>query len=241
MGPSDLTVVRMQFDVTRIDLPVREIKHSLKIWNHVDEAKADPRLTALLARNGFRLGVADRDAQPAIRTIFEENEARIGQVRHSATDGLPLMLSLGSVQEGSTYFVHRKDGGLIGETFNAGTMFLRIDYVMTDDKPPRVVLQVTPELREDRTRTRLVDRGGEIQAIQVHDGTVFDELSTMFTLKRTQFLVIGTSERAQKGYILGSWWLTSVLNMQQYETVLCVTPLPFGVRPAARPGHTGGP
>ena len=239
-GGPNLTVVRMQFDVMRVDLPVREIKHSLKIWNHVDESKTDPRLTALLARNGFRIGVADRDAEPAIRTIFEENEARLGRARHDVDDGLPLMLSLGSVEEGGTYFVHRKDGGLIGQTFQAETMFFRIDYLVTDEQPPRIVLQVTPELRGERTKTRWVDQGGEIRSIRTYDGTVFDELSAMFTLEPGQFLVVGTSARAQRGYLLGSWWLTSELNAQEYETVLCITPQPFGIRPGPRRDGPGG-
>ncbi len=118
-------VVRLHFGVLRIELPENDIRHSLKIWNHVDENIGDPGLTAILARNGLRIGVADQDAWPALKAIFEENGGRSLSREHTAQSGLPLLVDLGEVKDGDTYFLHSRGGKLSGGSFNAGVKRFR--------------------------------------------------------------------------------------------------------------------
>ncbi len=219
-----VAVVTVHFDVLRIELPVDRIQHSLTLWNHIDESKGDPGLTALLARNGFRVGVADQDAWPAMKAILDANGARTSRRQQTATDGLARLISVGEVRDGDTYFIHRSDGGLSGGTFDAGEMLFRIDYATTEADPSRVILRVTPEFRAKRMDTKRVDQGGDIYTIRDFDGITFSELSTTWTLEPNQFIVIGPSRRTDRGYLLGTWWLTSSLNMEHFETVLCITP-----------------
>ena len=228
-GAPEIVVIRMRFDVLRIDLPVDRITHSLKIWNHIDESVGDPALTALLARNGLRLGVAERDAWPAMRTLFEENGGRSTRAERVVQPGLGLTIPLGQVENGDTYFLHCRGGRLQGGTFRAGSKSFQVEYALDEQDPARVFLRVTPQYREKRSKTKLVEQGGEILSVRDHEGVVFDELTATATVEPGQFLVIGSSAEAEKGFLLGSWWLTSRLNMQEYETVLCITPQPVRI------------
>ncbi len=225
-----LVVVRLRFSVMRIELPLGTVQHSLKIWNHIDENIGDPGLTALLARNGFRVGVADRDAWPALEAIFEETGARSMRREHVAEDGLPLAIDLGEVSDGDTYFVHSRGGKLTGGSLRHGTTRLNIDYAMTEEDLGRVELRFTPVIKESRGTIKYVDRGGEVLSIRDYDGQVFDELAATIVIEPGQFLVIGPSRAGADGYLLGSRFLRSTLEMQQWETVLCITPIPVRVR-----------
>lgn len=215
-------VLAMHFDVLRVDLPVGEIRHSLKVWNHLEESIGDPGQTALLARNGLRIGVGDESAWPAMRLVFEGNDARSTRAAHIASDGLGLVVPLGDTEDGATYFLHRRSGELQGGAFGAGRMILLVDYEADANDPSRVRLTITPEFREHKSRTRIVQQGGEIVTVHDQEGVVFHELAAAVTVEPGQFVVVASSTNADGGYLLGSRWLNSELDMQKYETVLCI-------------------
>ncbi|MCB9851030.1 MAG: hypothetical protein H6817_10055 [Phycisphaerales bacterium] len=218
-----MVVLRVHFDVLRVDIPVDAVRHSLKIWNHIDESLGDPGLTALLARNGFRVGKSSQAEWPAIRTIFEHNGARVSRVARTVQEGAPLTVPLGKVEDGASYFLHKRGGGLGGGTLTAGRRTFLIDYAVDPNDPQRLVLRATPAFQEEKTHEKLVERDGEIVSVRDQEGRVFYDLSVETALSMGDFLVIGGSEPAEKGFVLGSWWLDSSLDMQQYETVLCIS------------------
>ena len=189
----------------------------------LDEALGDPGLTALLARNGFRVGVGRQADWPAIRAVFERNGARVTRVARTVQEGAPLTIPLGQVEDGTSYFLHKRGGGLGGGTLTAGRRVFLIGYALDADDPQRLVLRATPVFEAKRTREKLVERDGEIVAVRDHEGRVFHDLTVETGLAAGEFLVIGGSGLAEKGFVLGSRWLGSALDMQQYETVLCIS------------------
>lgn len=230
IASSDSIALAVQFDVLRVDLPVERVRHSLKIWNHLDESLGDPVQTALLARNGFRIGVGERSVWSAIRTIFEENGARSTRATYTVQDGRELMIPLGDVNEGDTYFVHGRGGQLKGGAFDAGTKFLAVDCAPRADDPTILSMTVTPRTRDHKGRMKYVEHGGQIMSVQDQEGLVFSELAAPVSLAPGQFLVIGGSAEAESGYLLGSWWLNTTLDAQAYEIVLCVSAKTVRVR-----------
>jgi len=216
-------VLRVHFDVMRVDLPVTETRHSQKIWNHLAETMGDPGLTALLARNGFRAGVGDQADWPALRAIFEHNRARVTRVARAAQDGTPLTIPLGPIADGSSYFLHRRGGGLTGGTLNAGQRSMRIEYALSADDPQRVILRAMPAFQEQDVVAKTVERDGELVVVRDHEGRVFRELAVDVEVGPGQFLVIGESASAAGGFLLGSWWLDSSLELEKFETVLCIS------------------
>lgn len=216
--------LQITFEVLRVDLPVLDIRHSLKIWNHVDETQAGPRLTALLARNGLRIGTARTDAWPALRVLFESNHAKSLQTRYAVQSGAPLSLRLREVTEPESLFEFQRDGHVVGRTFDRGVKFLHIDYALDPIEPTRTVMKVTPELRKFGAGKRWQEIDGRLQEVPQYEGRTFTELSAELSVGPGEFLVIGPSETATLESLVGSRFLTVEENNVTYETVICLTP-----------------
>ena len=218
--------IQMQFDVLRVELPLQSTRHSLLIWDHVDETQTDPRLTELLARNGLRLGVASPDAWPSLRALFEARRSRSLRAVHAVQSGAPLTMRVGEVKPGESIFVHARDGSLSGATFESGSKFLHVDYAVDRDDPRRTHLRITPEIQKFSEDRQWLAVGGGFQEAPRYEGRVFAELSTDLTLGPDEFLVIGVSEEADLKPLVGGRFLQREENNMMYETVICLTPRP---------------
>lgn len=227
-GPeSDVAALRLAIDVIRIELPLQEGAHqSGKLFNHVDESNADPALPALLARNGIRIGRAKRDDWPAMLAILEGARARSHRETRGLEPGHATLLRLGRVEAGKSYFVHTRDGGLAGATFEDGDKFVSVSYDIDSRDTQRVTLRVTLETRYDKAQRRLIAENGQIRAVNVNSGDVFSELAATLTLDADEFLILGGSEAAAKGLRLGSWWFRSDLGAEKLETLIFIKPQP---------------
>jgi hypothetical protein len=230
----DTITLQMTFEVLRVDLPVLGIRHSLKIWNYVDETQPDPRLTALLARNGLRMGTGTTEVWPAWRVLFDANQAKSVQARHVVQSGAPLSLCLGEIKEGESLFYYRRDGRLVGQTFAGGTKFLHLDYALDPADPARTIIKTTPEVRKFSAEKHWENVDGRLQEVPRYEGRVFDDLSAELTVGPGEFLVIGPSESAHNPSLIGSQFLTTEENNVTYETVICVTPQVLRVERSGR-------
>ena len=216
--------IRMQFDVHRVELPFADKRQSLDLWKHLNESLGDPQLTALLARNGLRAGKGDRDAWPAMKSVIENAGGRMGTYRHVVDNGLSLLVNLDRTEGGESYFLHERGGSLKGGNLPEGTKRIHVDYVAQDGDVTRVILKLRPELEEARTRSRWVEQDGNVANVQDHEGITFDELAVVIKLAPDEFAVLGSSEQADSGYLIGSRWLSSTLGMKKHETVLFIRP-----------------
>lgn len=216
--------VHMQFEVHRVELPIEHERRSLGLWKHLNESLGDPQLTALLARNGLRAGKGDRDAWPAMKAIIEDAGGRMGTYRHVVDNGLSLLVNLDRTEGDESYFLHERGGSLKGGSLPGGTKRINIDYAAQDGDATRVILKLRPELQESRTRSRWVEQDGNVTNVQDHEGITFDELAVVVKLGPGEFAVLGSSEQADSGYLIGSRWLSSTLGMQKHETVLFIRP-----------------
>ncbi len=223
-GGEDAVRLQMVFEVLRVDIPVLGIRHSLKIWNHVDESQSDPGTTALLARNGLRIGTASADAWPALRTLFETNHARSLHTRHAVQGVGPLSLRLGELGAGEPLFEYQRDGRLVGQTFDGGTKFLHIDYMLDPADPACTIVKVTLELRKFSTTRHWRNVDGVLREVPDYEGKLFSQLSAEVSLGQGESLVIGPSETATMGSLVASRFLTFEENNVTYETVICLTP-----------------
>ena len=223
----DAVVIQITFDVLRVDLPIQGVRHSRKIWNHIDETRANPRLTALLARNGFRIGTGTPEAWPALRVLFEANHARSLRTQHAVMSGAPLSMRLGELDPGEPLFLFQRDGRMVGRTFEGGTKFLHIDYALDPSNPLHTMAKVTPEVRRfsDRKRWERID--GRFREVPEYEGQVFSELGVEVSVGPGEFLLIGPSDTATLESVVGSRFLTGERNNVAYETVIFLTPQPM--------------
>ncbi len=228
-------VVDLVFDVVRAEMRMDAIRHSRKVWNHVDELRVAPELVARLARNGLRVGAASADAWPAIRAILDAAEAHVSREQLVAQRGLPLVLSLGVVgEDGESVFGYDAGGRLVGKTFSVGDKLLQIDYAYRPEFGGTTDLRLAYEIRHDRGVMTWERVDGVIRQIPAYDRHVFSDVRVALTLRATEFLVVGLSDQADNEYLVGGRFLTSTHAAKRYETVLCITPTPYRSSRAVR-------
>jgi hypothetical protein len=229
-----IVVVQMQFDVLRVELPADTIHHSQKIWNHVDELSADPTLTALLRRNGFRMGTASTDAWPAMRAVFEACQARVLRAAQVVQRGLPLTLELDSIEEDEPIFLLTADNRMVGRTLHRGRKYLHLDYATNVDDRSTVTIQITPEVHLLGSPTFGLGESGIVRRNHEYQGLVFNELSNTLEVAAGRFLVIGPDTDGSSRLTVGRRFLTRKHEGRLWETVLCITPQPFRTEVAQR-------
>lgn len=227
-------MVHLAFDVVRVDLPVESIRHSRKIWNHVDELRIDPQAVARLARNGLRVGVACPAAWPAIETIVEAGVGTVRNERLLTQRGLPVAIALSSVDDSETFFSYDRSSRLVGKTFPAGDKRLKLDYAFHAQLGGCTDVQLTLEVQHDRGEVRWERDGDVIRQVPAYDRHVFADLSVLLALNPGEFVVIGPGDEADNEYLVGSRFFMHKRSGQWYETVLCITPRPYRTKTAAR-------
>lgn len=220
-------VIELVFDVARIDLPIDGVRHSRKIWNHVDELRLDSELAARLGRNGLRVGAGSPDAWPAIRAILGTTDAQVRRNKLVAQRGLPLRIMLASIDEAESIFTYSRDGRLVGKTFPEGVKLFDIDYAFHPQLGGRTDLGVSFIVRQDHGEMTWERRNDIIRQVPAYDQYVFSDLSVPLTLNVGEFLVVGLGNQSENRYLIGSRFLTFERSGKRYETLLCVTPQPY--------------
>jgi len=229
-GAGDSTqIVDIAFDFLRTELPIDSIRHSRKIWNHVDELRVDSNLSAKFARNGMRIGAASGDAWTAIRTILTACEAGVRHDRLVAQANLPVVVELGSIQSSESIFSYGADNRLAGKTFPGGSKLINLDYLVHPNLGGYVDLRVSFEVRSDRGVMTWERQGGVIRQVPDYDRHVFGDLSALIPLNEGEFLVVGPGDEADNEYLVGSRFFMERRGDKKYETILFITPLPYRV------------
>ena len=226
---NEMQVIDLMFDVVQATLPIDGVRHSLKVWNHVDELRVDSAIAARLARNGLRMGAATRAAWPALRAVFDAADADVRRDQLFAQRGLPLTIHLGSIEEAESIFSYGRDERLVGKTFAAGDKLVNIDYAFHPELGRCIDVRVGFEVSHDRGMLTWERQGGVLKQVPAYDRHVFADLTPVLTLNPDEFLVIGLGDQAENEYLLGPRFLTRKKSGRRFETLLCLTPRPYRV------------
>ncbi len=227
-NPAPFQVVQISFKVLRIDLPADRIRHSRKIWNHVDESRVEPELTTRLVRNGLRVGAAAPGAWPAIATVLEACGARTHEDRLVAQSNLPVTIIIDTIRDPESIFLYERSHALVGKTFPMGEKLITLEYAYRPELGGCTDLQVELEVRHDLQRMDWEHHDGIVRQVPAMDRHVFIDLKAVLTLRPSEFLVIGPSEKADHTYLVGNRFFTRQdSGMEPYETLFCITPEPF--------------
>ncbi len=220
-------VVDVAFEVMRVDLPYSENRHSLKLWNHVEELGSNPALVAKLKQNGLRVGVGSSENWAPIATILTAYDAKVSKQQMIAQRGLPLAVELDLVDGPESIFTFGADGRLAGKTFTEGKKIVNIDYAFHPELGGLLELQVTLEIRHDRGVMTWERTNEGIRQIPAFDSHVFKHLAFSASLGPNGFLVLGPSVEANNAYIVGSRFFSKSENSEGYETLLLIAPVPY--------------
>lgn len=230
----EVWIVDLVFDVVRVDLPVDGSHHSRKIWNHVDEMRVEASTASLLKRNGFRIGAASPDIWPALRAIIESSGGQVRREQLVAQRGLPLIIQLSAIEESESIFQYGREGALVGKTFVEGNRFFTLDYWYHPELGGSVDLQIQFGIRHDQGELTWERRDGIIRQVPAFEQHVFEGSRALLTLRESEFLVVGLSDRADNRFLVGSRFLISDQDGRQVETFFCITPSPFQSKSAMR-------
>lgn len=217
-------VVRLRFDVLQVELPIDDIRHARKIWNHVDEFRVDPELTVLLARNGLRIGAASLDAWPAIQAIFQVANAEVRDSEQIIAANVPLRIDLGTIRDPETIFSYSRNGRLTGRTVVGGTKLVQLDYSYHPELGGCTQVRLTFLIEHDLGASDWEERGGVYVEVPTIERYRFDDMSVGLTLNPNEFLVVGPSDAAVQEYLVGSRFLNRRHRGGLVETVVCITP-----------------
>ncbi len=227
-------IVDLSFDVFRADLPLRDDRDSRMIWNHVDEMRADTAILARLRRNGFRIGAAPPGGWTAIQAVLEAVGARTYRSVLAPPRGVPLIITMGPVQERESIFTYNRRNRLVGKTFHEGDKLIVVDYVFQPQFGGFTELQVGFEVRHDKGFMTWSREGGVIRQVPAFDRHVFSDLEVQMTLQGGECLVIGPSETAANQYLIGGRYLSNERDGVAYESILFITPTPYQTKSPVR-------
>ncbi len=219
-------VIDLSFNILRIELPVGTVRHSRKIWNHVDELAIDEQLLIRLARNGVRIGSASPESWPAIRAILNAGDAQLNENQVPGLRGLPLTLEIAPIEGEESIFAYDKTGSLNGRTFKAGRKLLVVDYSFRPELSGAVDMRVSLEVRRDRgymTWERTTEGIRQVPAYKRH---IFEDIVVDVLVPPKGFLVIGPGESASNEFLVGGKFFGLSSGGSQREVIYIITPIP---------------
>lgn len=225
-GPT-LWVIDLAFDVIQADFPIAPIRHSKKVWNHVDELRVEAALSTRLAQNGIRVGVTTPESWPMIETVFRAGGAHLEQAQLFAQHGLPLSIQMSVVEDHESIFSYDENHRLAGKTFSVGNKLINLDYAFHAELDGVMDIRVSFEIRHERGVMIWERRNGVITQVPSYDRYVFEHISIPITLLPGEMLIIGPGEESLNEYLIGSRFLRGQHGTQKTETLLCIKPRPY--------------
>ena len=222
-----LAVVDLVFEVTRLEFPAEHAGDARKLWNHVDEMRADPDTLARLGRNAIRIGVGNPSSTSALNAIARAAGASASIQPMVAPRGLPVELPLGVFGEEETVFTFGFDRRLAGKSFPAGERRLLIDYLFKPENQGSTELVLTWEIRHDKGTMTWERSEGTVRQAPDIDRHMFGELASRWSLARDEFLVIGVGDGSHRDFMVGNRFLAEQRDGKRVGTVLLIAPKPF--------------
>lgn len=221
---SAVEIVALHYDVLRAELPTEPVRHSAKIWNHVDELRVESGSASSLVRNGIRAGVGAAGSWDSIQAILSVAAARTETSRHVLRGDAPLTLELGTLPAAATVFSYDHAGRLSGRTVPPGERLIHIDHLLHPAAFGALELGMLLEIRHDRGAMEWRSVGGIIRQVPAYDRVRFPEVELKVSVGPGEFLVIAPDSRVGHRYLPGGGFLLTERDGMVYETVLCITP-----------------
>lgn len=215
----------IQYDVLRVEVPRGTVSRSETLWNHVDESVFPFAVTRRLRLNGFRIGLAEQGAWPAIKAILDSSAAtQAAQAGLAQADLAPFAIQIDPLSRDRTIFHYGLHGKLEGSTFADSLNMLRIEHHLDPEQLSDFNLRLAPEARSAHPQTTLTATGAGLREVPVYEGKVFTDLAVEMEVPANSIIVLGPSDRAGRRALIGTEFLCDQRNGVQFERILFITP-----------------
>jgi hypothetical protein len=222
---SQTTRYYLRYDVLRVEVPRGTVSKSEILWNHVDESVVSFAETRRLRVNGFRVGVADPAAWPAIKAVLDGAGAtQAAQAGLAQDDLLPFAIEVDPISKDRTIFHYSRQGALKGGTFADSLTMLRIEHALNPDRMGEFNVRLVPEARSAHFQTALAATEAGLREIPVYQGKVFTDLGVEIVVPKDAIIVAGPSGRAGRQSLIGTEFFCDQRSGVEFERVFFITP-----------------
>lgn len=220
-GPGAL-VVRLR--VVAIQVPLGKSSDSEELWSYLDEEPVNLGGNVHLGQNGFRVGVAPREAWPQVARVLRRlTGQKVGEHFHWMVPGRPTSIVLQRDCPVQTIFTFFQDGSLSGEDFPAGENVLGVQCNLNPHDREKVLLTALPQVRT-RPRMRYMPTGKSVQLVNQAVPMPLTPLTFQVNLDVGDLLVVGPGPAALNETSAGHHFLTQTSDGMPVERVVVLVP-----------------
>jgi hypothetical protein len=220
-GP--LVSLVVTFDLLRIEVAAGAISTSESLWNHLDEEAVGSAQALLLRRNGFRVGLGQPGAWPAVEAILGASQPILSRRKVLSLGGpQPVSIEDGQAPRDQTVFYYRGDGTLVGQSLADSRNLLRVDHQIEPESPEAVVLQVTPIVYQKDLGLQWLRTAAGLEKLPALEGLAVEELSFRIRLPAGCFLLIASGPEASQPGLIGREFMSCEGRDGRYEFVYVI-------------------
>ena len=220
-GP--LVSLVVTFDLLRIEVAAGAISTSQTLWNHLDEEAVGSERALLLRRNGFRVGLGQPGAWPAVEAILGASQPVLSRRKVLSLRGpQPVSIEDGQAPRDQTVFYYRGDGTLVGQSLADSRNLLRVDHQVEPASPEAVVLQVTPIVYQTDLGLQWLRTAAGLEKVPAYDGLAIEDLSFRVRLPAGCFLLIASGPEAVRPGLIGREVMSAAGREGRYEFIYVI-------------------
>jgi hypothetical protein len=217
----------VRLTVLQVFVPSDGVEQAALIWNHVREEVLDSETVAHLRRNGLRIGLGhDRWWEPVRATLDAIPDCRISQSDPVLLRaGFPLVLELDPGARDQTLFWMDRAGSLSGCTWTQSRNTLRIYCAPDSQVADRVALRAVPAVwQRGPGSVWAQNERGPWELVPNQSLALVSGISIALSLDPGEFAVIAPSDDARVPGLIGSEFLTGVMDGRRYGSFIFLHP-----------------
>ena len=210
----------VELRLVEIRLPFGTVSNDAQLWRDIDEDVIDLSTRDVLDKNGIRVGFI-----PSGRMGSLEEYARLGREKRTLLggQGRDMEVLVDQRVPAQTLWWYDRRGELAGRSFDQAENLLAISFSPAPREPDRVLIQLAPMIRSERTILEVLPSGRENQITATRPETIYD-LGLSVTLPTDQVLVIAPTSQGRWDGSVGARFLRVDEPSRQLERIWLIVP-----------------
>jgi hypothetical protein len=219
----------VELRLVEVRVPVGTVSNDAEIWRDIDEDVIDLSTRDVLDKNGIRVGII-----PASRMGRLDEYAALSREKRTllGAQGRDLEVVIDQRVPAQTLWWYDRRGELTGRSFDQAENLLAISFRPAPREPDRVLVQLAPMIRSERTVLEVSPSGRENQITSTRPETIYD-LGLSVALPTDQVLVISPSAHGRWDGSVGARFMRVDEPSRQLERIWLIVPQ---VRAMVSPG-----
>jgi len=221
-----LIIVRLR--IISVEVPVGTASGSEEIWSYLDEESIAANRSAILGRNGFRIGLGREGALADIAKILKRMTGKkLGETMMMSLPGSPMPLILKQAVGARTVFTSYPDWTLSGADYPPGENVLTMVCTLDEDDPSTVLITGVPQMRSSYHKPEIRWKLGKASVAVRPVVYTFRPLMFRVRVPRGDFVVVGPGIESRRANSPGYEFLVRTKQDMEFETVLVLIPEVF--------------